>query len=323
MSCDFIAAADDEGRRLDRILRKALRGLPLSAIHRLLRQRRILVDGKPAAPSARVQTGQTITIPDGISDDTRYENSAPPSQRKTGGLQILFEGSGLLVLNKPSGIAVHREDKSPHGAPHLAASVLAYLAPKLPPSLSFKPGPLHRLDKPSSGIIVFSTNLAGAKQFSALMQERKIKKIYLALVEGKLDRAETWQDELARDQTRRKTFTAAGDNTQTKTALSRVKPLAKSAACTLILVEIQTGRPHQIRAQAAARGHPLLGDKKYGAKFCPENGFLLHAWRMEFPADVSFPPSIQAPLPERFAGKIREIFGEDVLLELAPEMNRT
>jgi 23S rRNA pseudouridine955/2504/2580 synthase len=226
-------------------------------------------------------------------------------------LDIIYEGAGLLILNKPSGLAVH-------GKGSLDEQVRAYLLPKLPPSLSFRPGPLHRLDKPSSGIVVFSANLEGAQTFSRLMRERMLKKFYLALVEGAVEKAETWQGLLVRDSRQKKTFAKppernAGESSgEAKTAITRIRPLAGNVAATLILAEIETGRTHQIRAQAAARGHPLLGDKKYGGKNL-KGGFLLHAWRMEFPQGTVFPRQIEAPLPGYFREKIRRLFGEDSL----------
>jgi len=325
MLLTLTAGADDDGRRLDRILRKALRELPLSAIHRFLRQGSVRVNGEVAAADRRVQAGQTITVPQ-ISPLTQpsVQSSAPgqntalsPSLFR---VEILFEGAGLLVLNKPAGLAVHGQES-------LEGWALSYLAPKLPASLSFRPGPLHRLDRPSSGVIVFSANLQGARVFSVMMRERRIKKFYLALVRGCIEREEFWQDELSRDRNLKKTF-AAGRGAGGKIAITRIKPLARSfdgeeaggrSGCTLVLAEIETGRSHQIRAQAAGRGHPLLYDKKYGGG--GSGGFLLHAWRMEFPEDAAltgFPDFINAPLPDYFDAKIKKLFGKNVI-PLEPE----
>ena len=308
MSFSLSAGTDDDGRRLDRLLRKALRDLPLSAIHRLLRQGCVTVNGKKAAADRRVREGEIITVTDTVS-------AAPlrPPRSRGEKPDILFEGSGLLILNKPAGLAVHGEAGA--YTPHLTEQVLSYLAPKLPPSLSFRPGPLHRLDKPTSGLIAFSASLQGARLFSSMMRERQIKKFYLALVQGSLKEAEVWQDELSRDERQKKTFTGEDGGGKSKTARTRVKALAQNAACTLILAEIETGRSHQIRAQAAARGHPLLGDKKYGG-LPQSSGFLLHAWRMELSERTHFPDMpglIEAPLPDYFRAKIRELFGADAL----------
>ena len=315
MSLVLTAAADDEGRRLDRILRKALRDLPLSAIHRLLRKGRILLNGKAAGPDCLIHDGDTITVKlyrtelNGNIESDRM-NRRPPLKSV-----ILFEGAGLLILNKEEGIAVH-------GRESLGEQVLSFLQPKIPPSLSFKPGPLHRLDKPSSGVIVFSTSLEGAKTFSLLMRERKIKKVYLALVEGRTGKSEIWQDELLRDTNERKTLTRPPlDGTGPdgfKPGLTRVRALAGNSGYTLIRAEIETGRTHQIRAQAAFHGHPLAGDRKYGGMALAKNsgrGFLLHAWRLEFPAEAGLPLPriIEAPLPEYFQKMIWELFGNVTL----------
>jgi 23S rRNA pseudouridine955/2504/2580 synthase len=183
----------------------------------------------------------------------------------------------------------------------------AYLAPTLSPSLSFKPGPLHRLDKPTSGIIVFSTSLAGARSFSALLRSRRIRKTYLALLDGVLDRDETWEDTLVRDKERGKSFTMpdTGDK-NAREARTRVYPLAHTMTATLVKLEIDTGRTHQIRAQAAAHGHPLAGDRKYGGSE-QRGGFLLHAWMLELP---EMPRRLLAPLPDNFTRRIQELFGE-------------
>ena len=305
MPLTLIAAADDDRRRLDRILRKALRDLPLSAIHRLLRQGAVLVDGKKSDANYRVQCGQTITI---NSDSGINTPSSPAPPLPCGDkAEILFEGAGLLILNKPAGIAVH-------GKKSLEEKALSWLSPKLPPSLSFRPGPLHRLDKPSSGIVAFSASLEGAHFFSALMQERKLAKQYLAIVEGIIKKEEVWEDSLARDHEKKKTF--ACETCCAKTALTKISPITSNLEYTLILAEIETGRTHQIRAQAAERRHPLLGDKKYGGrplgspKTPDDFGFLLHAWRMIFPKGSPLPGIIEAPLPERFKKKLEEFFGE-------------
>jgi 23S rRNA pseudouridine955/2504/2580 synthase len=202
--------------------------------------------------------------------------------------------------------------------------VRAYLAERLAErpsrSLSFRPGPLHRLDRPTSGVIVFSSSLAGARLFSTLLRERRVCKSYLAIVEGGLAAAEIWQDALVRDRDAKKTCTAGPE--EGKTALTRVRPLAAAGGCTLLHAEIETGRTHQIRAQAAAHGHPLAGDRKYGARALPgeragRGGFFLHAWKIELremPLDVPFPPSFTAPPPPAFQERLCSLFGDSFLL---------
>ena len=313
------AAADDDGRRLDRILRKALKDLPLSGIHKLLRKGSVLVNGKKAGANYLVKTEDSITVnlEEKTLPSTSRKEKPAESHTKRPPLDIIYRGEGLLILNKPTGQVVHG------GKDSLEDMVLSYLKPELPPSLSFKPGPLHRLDKPSSGLIVFSTSLEGARSFSTLMRERKIKKYYLAIVEGEIREEQTWQDNLTRDKSQKKTkkvlVTLSEKLTNTKTALTKITPIATSdhsgvvRPCTLIKAEIVTGRTHQIRAQAASHGHPLLGDVKYGGKM--GSRLFLHAWRIEIPPSAPSAPSAiyVAPLPEAFQEVIDELFGNKKL----------
>ena len=283
---ELITGENDNGRRLDRILRKALPDHPLPLIHRLLRQGLVFINGKPAKAQDRVCGGVKISIPS-LNDAPKTESPAPSLPSPV----IIWEGQGLIAVNKPAGLAVH-------GQVSLDAMVRSFLADKISPSLSFKPGPLHRLDKPSSGIVVFSTNIEGARLFSTLMREQKVRKTYLAIVEGKVEREELWEDALVRDREMKKTFVSSDG----KNAITKIKPLACKSDYSLVSAQIATGRTHQIRAQAAAHGHPLAGDKKYGGQ--GKGGFFLHAWKLEF-----LEYRIEAPPPEAFKRKVSELFG--------------
>ena len=302
MPLRLICGLDDEGRRLDRILRKALPDMPLSALHRLLRKGKITLDDKKALPESRVKAGQIIEIQSRLLSQADYGSNITPqfqnglSASSLTRMNIIYEGSGILILNKPAGIAVH-------GPKSLAQEVYAYLAPKLPPSLSFKPGPLHRLDKPTSGLIMFSTSLEGARFFSAMHKNRRIIKKYLAIVDGIIKRDEVWEDCLVED----------------KKSITRIKVQRTSGSHTLILAEIEAGKKHQIRSQASLHGHPLSGDKKYKGSCLGFNGFFLHAWKLELcdPALCDqaktlkdLPKEFKAPLPVCFEKKINELFGE-------------
>lgn len=290
---ELVTGENDKGRRMDRILRKALPEYPLPLIHRLLRQGLVLADGKPAGAQDRLEPGVSIYIPlHSGSEKTAPNANALPSP------EVLWQGLGLIAVNKPSGLEVH-------GHNSLDTMVCAYLADKISPSLSFKSGPLHRLDKPTSGIVIFSTNIEGARLFSSLLKEHKVKKTYLAIVEGTVKDEETWKDELVRDREMKKTFISKNDGGG-KSALTKITPIASKDNYSLIKAEIATGRTHQIRAQAASRGFPLAGDRKYGSrsKDFAKSGFFLHAWKIEF-LDVS----IEAKAPRYFSEKTGELFG--------------
>jgi 23S rRNA pseudouridine955/2504/2580 synthase len=322
------AAGNDSGRRLDRVLRKALPEIPLSALYRLFRKRAVLVDGKPASGADIVKAGSVIRIPGEFPNPPRpvREISAAPdtehpesSSKKNSPPEILFEGSGLLVLNKPVGLAVHGPDRD-----NLNRRVQSYLEGRISASLSFRPGPLHRLDKPTSGIVVFSTCLEGARIFCKLLEEGKIIKTYLAVLEGNLEKEVVWNDSLFRDKKLRKSLVSPEEdsadsgvrNSRAKEAVTRLRPVCWSTSrggLTLARVEPETGRSHQIRSQAALHRFPLWGDRKYGSK--GTGGFFLHALSLEFPPEAppSLPRRITAPLPEAFLAFARKNFDDAAL----------
>jgi 23S rRNA pseudouridine955/2504/2580 synthase len=266
----------------------------------------VLIDGRRADRSSRVGSGQIIEVRNAAVRRTAALLKVAPET--VGRLSVLYEGHGILGVNKPAGLASQEE---------LGALARAYLDGRVEPSLSFRPGPLHRLDRAASGVMVFGSALAGARLFSALMRDGLLRKTYLALVEGVLDDERVWDDCLTYDsRSRRATVAGAdgvgttngkspGSGTAAKRAQTRVFPVEASGGVTLVRAKISTGRTHQIRAQAAAHGFPLYGDQKYGGKNRPP--FFLHALSIGFPKDCPFPASITAPVPPAFLKKLAEL----------------
>ncbi|GHT49870.1 RNA pseudouridine synthase [Spirochaetia bacterium] len=307
MNTILVITENDAGRRLDRVLRKAMPDIPLSGIHKMLRKKRILLDGKKAQPSTKTASGQKIII-EGNAASFASETLASPSNKvlkdECHSAQcapalppieplILFEGGGILVLNKIAGIASHGDNS-------LETQVRAYLEHKITKSLSFKSGPLHRLDKPTSGVITFSTSLDGAQKFSAILAEGKLKKTYIAIFDGLMQDCK-WHDFLVRDNNTKKTFVQNENSKDGKEAICEVRVIANNAKQSLAFVIIKTGRTHQIRASASFHGHPLSGDKKYGSMSKPP--FFLHALSLEFPDESFGVKKITAPLPHEWGGK--------------------
>ncbi|MDR2468794.1 MAG: RluA family pseudouridine synthase [Spirochaetaceae bacterium] len=297
MTVSLTAGKDDDGRRLDRVLRKALPDVPLSALHRLMRRGDILVNGGTYGHSSPVHAGDLIIVhykKTAESTGNLCKQEQRPLHRVADqkAFEVLFENDALLIVNKNAGLVTH-------GANSLETFVNTYLESKLPPSLSFKPGPLHRLDRETSGVIVFSKSIEGARYFSKGLREGLFRKIYLTRVCGIIQHEVLWEDHLERDHFQKKTFARDRANAQSRRAKTYVTPLEISHATTLVKVEIQTGRTHQIRASAAAHGHPLKGDKKYGGG---SGKFFLHAWMLEFPDgnQLDIPSCITAPPPPFF-----------------------
>ena len=298
----------------------------LSSLYRLIRRGKIKLNGKKVPPSARVREGDRIDvffkpeISDTAPDDRgRYADRCYPVGSYDGGRQepveqgtalktlIIHENRHVLVLNKPAGIVVH-------GPGSIDRMVSSYLKTKNPPSLSFRPGPVHRLDQNTSGILLFSKSLEGARTLSRLLRERKIKKNYVALLDGQLLLPVLWKDFLNRDS---RTRVSRPDEVAGKLALTRVTPVAPEKHITLVLCQIETGRTHQIRSQAALHHHPLTGDAKYGgSRLIP--AFLLHAASVlvEESAPLLGFSALMAPLPVRAKTLIETLLGGGTLSKL-------
>ncbi|MFQ3619957.1 MAG: RluA family pseudouridine synthase [Spirochaetales bacterium] len=293
---------DDQGKRIDRILRSLFPKIPISHLYKMLRTGKARINGKKVPPTYRVQKGDSLSLPPDFS--TLISLSTLPVIRPPAGLTILYEDADFLVVNKPKGIVTH-------GKKSLTSQVLNYLQGALPPSLSYVPGPLHRLDKNTTGIVVFGKSLQGARLFSAALQTREITKYYLSIVSGTVKSPVRWIHSLQRDPARRKTVQASnlikGDS-PLKESLTQIYPVAIThqipGGATLVSIHLLTGRTHQIRAQAALEGHPLVGDSKYGGLDL-KGGYLLHAYYLELPGRLS----IFAPVPNSFANTIRKLFG--------------
>ncbi len=310
MTTDLLLGPNDDGRRADRIIRKALPELPLSAIHRLFRAGKIRIEGKRLKPDSRLQEGQTIKIekppadvcPRGVGK--RQDQSCHDAQLPKP--DILFQNCNFLVINKDEGVLVH-------GPQSLEEAVRALLADHITASLSFRPGPLHRLDRGTSGIIVFSASLEGARSFSRALHEHQLQKEYLALVDGSLEQELLLDAPLERNREQRQTHISQDG----KSARTRVRPIAQAQGTSLVSACIEGGRTHQIRAHLASAGHPLVNDRKYAGSTRREvNGgrFLLHAHRLAQEPGISLdlPLQLEAPLPPEFLQIISSIFGPEV-----------
>jgi RluA family pseudouridine synthase len=291
----FTAGADDAGRRLESVVRKLLPQQPLSALHKALRGGDIRLNGAKAGPEARVAEGDVIAVWEALIGAPLRPSAVPPVPPEW----VLHLGTDLAVVNKPAGLVTHRGDGKADEPP-LDERVRAWLPSS---GLSFRPGPLHRLDRETSGIVVFSRSLAGAQAFSLALRERRVTKTYAAILSGTLEGRLESSAALRRDTA---TQTTVADEAGMEAGTVFV-PLAWSPGLTLVRVELGTGRTHQIRAHAQRAGHPLAGDRKYGGGSSPDGldvPFFLHAWRLE----CELLPPLSAPLPAARAAWIEKKF---------------
>ena len=339
----FSVQKDDEGRRLDRLVRKFLCEEPLSLIHKSIRNGIVRINGLKKDAAYRVQKGDILDIADFLLQKTDGKPTA--SEKRSGESESVadtssfftdvFVNEDIRIINKAYGIPVQGGGKSAVSLDELIkAEYFASRRNKTGASLSFKPGPLHRIDRRTTGLVTFSQSLRGARLFSQALAEKRIKKEYLAVLQGRLtetleaehfiERKKDTSANRGRQQTGGfKTVHVFGsDSTDAekkppltaKKASSRIEPLATGFIleagldCTLARVIIETGRSHQIRAQAAFCGFPLLGDTAYGAKRFrfPDTPagqeLFLHAFSLSFEKNnpLQIPCKISAQTPPFF-----------------------
>lgn len=287
---------DDAGVRLDRFLRKLLPGAGLGFIQKLCRKgvRRNGVRAKASdrlAPGDRLRIAlapeelERLRVSKGEAGKTR-PRSETPSRSRPGAppppLQVLFEDGDILVLNKPTGLLVH---SGPEGEEDLCSMVRRYLP--VGPSLTFRPSPAHRLDRETSGLVVFGKTAAALRALTQSLRKGLWAKAYLALLAGRPDPSMgVLLGRLRRGEPggrRKARVRVVGKGAEGKEARLQYRLVAAAQGASLVAVRLETGRTHQIRVQFEAHGCPLVRDPRYGGRRCGGLPFFLHAAKLLLP----------------------------------------
>jgi 23S rRNA pseudouridine955/2504/2580 synthase len=279
---------------LDRFLRKAFPRAPLGQIFAGLRHGQVRVGDERAQGARRLVVGDRIEVTGDLALLAARATPAPTSPARHADLAIVYHDEHLLVLDKPAGLALHGGTGI---VDHLVGRVHAWLGARR--GHTFALAPAHRIDRGTSGLVVFGISPAGLRGFTAAVREGLVRKTYLALVHGAPDAAGVVDLPLHRgDEARgpKVRVDAAGQRARTRFAT-----LAKRGDRTLLAVELDTGRTHQIRAHLAALGCPIVGDSRYGrADRAPR--LMLHAWRLAFAHPVHAAQlELEAPAPAPLA----------------------
>lgn len=310
----FIATENDNERRLDKIARRILKDESLSAIYKLIRKGFIKLNEKKQKPESIVFCGDKIQIATFLlnNKETSKKTNLIPKETEEIKIQVIFKNKYLRVINKPYDYSVQSGKKEKNLCDIISKSY--YEENKNSSSLSFRPGALHRLDKKTTGLLVFSENLIGARWFSQALKANQIKKSYLAILEGHFNEKKLWCDSISNQRDKIKNgFYISKENEAGLKAITHVEPLSlgtyKNKPITLARIFIETGRKHQIRLHSSIHGHPLLGDTAYGGrKIWESQDFFLHCWTMELPKDnpLEIYETFICPIPLNFINMIKK-----------------
>ena len=281
------------GQRLDLALSKLLPEFSRNRIQNWIRARRIEVDDGFATTKMKVSGGESVRV------EIEPDFGATPDAPEAIPLKVVFEDPVLLVIDKPVGLVVHPGSGNPRGT---LLNALLHHAPQvaeLP-----RAGIVHRLDKDTSGLLVVAKTLTAYTDLVRQLQSRMVKREYLALVYGEVDRAGTVDAPLARDPFNRTKRTV---HTMGKTAITHYEVVERFPGVTLLRCKLETGRTHQIRVHMQHIGHPLVGETIYSASRrshlkIPFPRQALHAERLGLNHPITH-QNVQweAPLPEDFA----------------------
>ncbi len=271
--------AEDAGQRIDNFLARHLKGVPKSHIYRILRRGEVRVNSGRIKAQYKICAGDRVRIPPvRISPEKSVPGGAARLDLEK---HILFENNRCLVLNKPSGIAVH-------GGSGLSFGVIEALRASRPqaPYLELA----HRLDRETSGCLVIAKRRSFLRLFHEQLRNGEVVKQYLALLAGQLKGGrQKVNAPLRKNQLKGGERMVVVDEENGKDALTLFSPVSQFATATLVEVDLKTGRTHQIRVHGAHIGHPVAGDEKYGdpefnrsMRSAGLQRLFLHAHRLEF-----------------------------------------
>jgi len=310
---EFRIGPDNAGQRLDKYLRKALPQVPASHLFKMIRTKKVRVNGKRAQPDQLLQPDDTLSV---RGDERQLRSSPQPGERRPAPpvdpkkLKILYEDDWLMAVDKPSGMAVHSGSGITSGT--LVDYVRAHLGPKAERN-GFAASPAHRLDRETSGVILVAKRRPAMVHFTQVFTHGHPLKRYLALVKGRMPKDHGVVDlPLSEHQQTAESRARRGVNMQE--AVTRYRVLRQSGDSALLECLIDTGRTHQIRRHLAAIGHPVAGDRKYGDfAFNREvrtrwglKRLFLHAARIDFPhPEHGRKMSAEAELPLELADVLR------------------
>lgn len=292
---------ENVGKRIDSFIPLVQGDISRSMVQKLIEQKNIKVNGKDTKHSYKLKLNDEIeiTIPEAKEIDLKAQDIP---------LNVIYEDNDIIVINKPKGMVVHPANGNPdrtlvNAVMNLCKNSLSGIGGEI------RPGIVHRLDKDTSGAIIVAKNDKAHINLSQQLKNHEVKKTYLALVRGIIKENEaTINMPIARSKKDRKKMDVDKEG---KEAITHFKVLGRyKNKYTLLQINLETGRTHQIRVHLSHIGYPIIGDEVYsnGKNEWNVSGQCLHAWKLEFNHPVTGEKiSLEAEIPEYFKNIIKEL----------------
>jgi 23S rRNA pseudouridine1911/1915/1917 synthase len=288
------AHAGDRGKRLDSFLHERLPDFSRSRLSTWIRDGRVTIGDKIPRPSYLLHGDEEADVEPAQLTPLKAHAEAIP-------LTILYEDESAVVIDKPAGMVVHAGAGIHQGT--VVNALLHHFDSLSTVGGDLRPGIVHRLDRFTSGVLLVAKTDQAHRDLALQFSSRQVEKIYLTLVEGALAGSGRIEKPISRDPRNRARMTARFDTGRTAlTDWESLEKLEKLDAFTFVRVRLGTGRTHQIRAHMAALGHPVAGDRLYGAKTSPWDRYFLHAHRLRFRSPAAgCDVTVESPLPPDLA----------------------
>ena len=314
---------NEENQRMDKFLLKYMNKATKGFLYKMLRKKRIKLNGGRAEGNELLQAGDTIQLY--LAEETIasfMEEKAVAQAKQNFG--VVYEDEDILVVNKPAGLLTHPERADDRDT--LIDQILYYLYQKgeyVPEAnSSFTPALCNRLDRNTSGLVIAGKTLRGVQAVNETIRNHKLDKYYLTLVAGEIRHAGEITGYLTKDADKNQVRISkkAGEGART---LTKFRPIAHAKGYTLLEIHLITGKTHQIRAHMQSIGHPVVGDRKYGSEHSNEkfrreyalSNQFLHALRVEWKEKEGFlgylyGKEMTAPLPKTLQNICDGLFGK-------------